>query len=60
VIDGDKLRLDFQVQDGSIFDHDGSANGSVHLEGAIGYVPMGLISYTPDAPAPDAHAPVWD
>ena len=60
VVEGDKLRLDFQVQDGSIFDQDGSADGNVQLEGAIGYVPMGLISYTPDAPAPDANTPVWD
>ncbi|MBL0285814.1 MAG: hypothetical protein IPQ01_19320 [Zoogloea sp.] len=60
VVEGDKLRLDFQVQDGSIFDQDGSADGNVQLEGAIGYVPMGLISYTPDAPAPDTNTPVWD
>ncbi len=60
VVEGDKLRLDFQVQDGSIFDHDGSADGSVQLDGAIGYVPMSLISYTPDAPVPHVNAPVWD
>jgi VCBS repeat-containing protein len=60
VIDGDKLRLDFQVQDGSIFDHDGAANGNVQIDGAIGYVPMSLISYTPDAPVPHVNAPVWD
>ena len=47
-------------QDGSIFDQDGSADGSVQLDGAIGYVPMSLISYTPDAPVPHVNAPVWD
>ena len=60
VVEGDKLRLDFQVQDGSIFDHDGSADGSVQLDGAIGYVPMGLITYAPNTSVPDANAPVWD
>ena len=62
VVEGDKLRLDFQVTDGSSFDLDGGANGSVQLDGAVGYVPMSLISYTPDTPDTNTNtnAPIWD
>lgn len=60
VIDGDKLRLDFQVADGSALDHDGGADGSVQVDGAVGYVPLSLIAYTPDAPAHQDNAQIWD
>ena len=60
VVEGDKLRLDFQIQDGSLFDKDGGADGSVSVDGAVGYVPLSLIAYTPDAPANQENAPIWD
>ncbi|MDD3328152.1 MAG: VCBS domain-containing protein, partial [Zoogloea sp.] len=60
VVDGDRLRLDFQVADGSALDHDGSADGSIQVDGAVGYVPLSLISYTPDAPTDQANTQIWD
>ncbi|WP_374240632.1 VCBS domain-containing protein [Zoogloea sp.] len=60
VVEGDKLRLDFQIQDGSLLDKDGGADGSVAVDGAVGYVPLSLIAYTPDAPANHENAPIWD
>uniref|UniRef100_UPI0035AFB821 beta strand repeat-containing protein n=1 Tax=Zoogloea sp. TaxID=49181 RepID=UPI0035AFB821 len=60
VVEGDKLRLDFQIQDGGTLDHDGSANGNVQVDGAVGYVPLSLIAYTPDAPAQHDTTQVWD
>ena len=52
--------LIFTDLDGSLLDKDGGADGSVAVDGAVGYVPLSLIAYTPDAPANHENAPIWD
>jgi hypothetical protein len=60
VQEGDRTRLDFRVADGSQFDHDAAANGSIDLAGLAGYMPLSLLGYTPDLPAHGpADRPIW-
>ncbi|PXW94007.1 uncharacterized protein DUF4347 [Sphaerotilus hippei] len=51
VIEGDKIRLDFVIADGGEFDADHTANGVIVDPGAVGFMPLSLIGYAPDAPS---------
>ncbi|WP_169742460.1 choice-of-anchor U domain-containing protein [Comamonas granuli] len=48
VIEGDRLRLDFQITDGGEFDADGQLNGVITHQGAAGRLPLSLVGYAPD------------
>lgn len=50
VQDGDQLRLDIHVEDGSTFDNSDAADGSVQVDGALGYVAPALTSAEQDVP----------
>ncbi len=45
---GDKLRIDFAITDGGVFDADGLANGSIAVTGGAGNLPLTLIGLPPD------------
>lgn len=45
--EGGKLRLDFQIEDGGIFDSDGLANGIIVNTGVAGSLPLSLVGQTP-------------
>ena len=47
---GDKLRLDFVIRDGGVFDADGLANGVIVDPGAPGHMALSLVGLTPDVP----------
>jgi hypothetical protein len=47
---GDKLRLDFQIQDGGEFDDDHVVNGVITDPGALATMALSLTSYRPDLP----------
>jgi len=60
VQEGDRTRLDFRVADGSQFDIDAAANGSIDLAGLAGYMPLSLLGYNPDLPTHGpGHTPIW-
>lgn len=40
VSEGDKLRLDFTIRDGGLFDKDLTANGVIQVSGVIGQMPL--------------------
>jgi hypothetical protein len=48
---GDKLRLDFQIQDGGEFDDDHTINGVITDPGALATMALSLTSYRPDLPS---------
>jgi hypothetical protein len=50
VMEGGRLRLDFQLVDGGAFDTDGQANGSVGNLGAAAHMPLSLVGYAPPQP----------
>lgn len=50
VLEGGKLRLDFQLLDGGEFDTDGLVNGSVGNVGAVGNMPLSLVGFAQDVP----------
>lgn len=45
--EGDKLRLDFVIQDGGRFDADGVANGSIVDPGIVGTLPLSITEFHP-------------
>ncbi len=47
---GDKVRIDFAITDGGLFDADGAANGSIAVTGGAGNLPLSLIGQPPDLP----------
>ncbi len=47
---GDKVRIDFAITDGGVFDADGIANGSIAVTGGAGNLPLSLIGQPPDLP----------
>lgn len=47
---GNKLRLNFEIQDGGEFDADHSADGIIVDPGAAGQLPVSLIGQSPDLP----------
>ena len=50
VVEGGRLRLDFQIVDGGAFDADGLANGVISNEGAAAHMPLTLVGQTPEVP----------
>ena len=50
VLEGGKLRLDFQLVDGGEFDTDGLVNGNVSNVGAAANMPLSLVGYAPTSP----------
>lgn len=50
VLEGGKLRLDFQLVDGGEFDTDGLANGSVDNLGAAANMPLSLVGFSQATP----------
>jgi hypothetical protein len=57
MMEGTKLRLDFQVTDGGAFDADGKADGIITLAGAPGNIQLSIVGLPGDA-TPGA-APFW-
>jgi hypothetical protein len=51
VVEGNKLRLDFQIADGGVFDADGRADGIVTDSGALASMQLSLVGYRPDLAA---------
>jgi hypothetical protein len=49
---GSKLRLDFAITDGGVFDADGLANGSVQLTGGVGNMQLSILGQPADLPPP--------
>ncbi len=47
---GDKVRVDFAITDGGMFDADGLANGSIAVTGGVGNLPLTLVGQPPDLP----------
>jgi autotransporter-associated beta strand protein len=47
---GNRMRLDFQIQDGGEFDADGKVDGIITDPGAAGYLPQSLLSHIPELP----------
>lgn len=50
VLEGGKLRLDFQLLDGGEFDIDGVVNGSIENLGAVANMPLSLVGFAQDVP----------
>ncbi|HMZ01319.1 MAG TPA: hypothetical protein PLU79_16845, partial [Burkholderiaceae bacterium] len=48
VAEGDKVRIDFQIQDGGRFDADHVADGHVHQDGVAAFVPLTSLGLPPD------------
>jgi hypothetical protein len=48
-----KLRLDFKITEGSVYDADGSQDGVLTVEGSLGQVDLGISGVAP-APTPPA------
>lgn len=53
VPEGDKLRLDFVIQDGGQFDTDGAINDSVSVLGTLGFMPQSFVEHNPKLPTVD-------
>jgi hypothetical protein len=47
---GDKVRIDFAITDGGMFDADGLANGSIAVTGGAGNLPVTLAGQPSDVP----------
>ncbi len=47
---GDKVRIDFAITDGGVFDADGIANGSIAVTGGAGNMPLTLVGQPADLP----------
>ncbi len=50
VTEGNKIRLDFKITDGGVFDTDGLANGSVSHTGVAGNMPLSIVGQPADLP----------
>ena len=48
VLEGGRLRLDFQIADGGEFDADGLVNGVITDPGAPGHMPLSIVGQPPD------------
>ena len=48
---GSKIRIDFAITDGGVFDTDGVANGSIDVTGGAGQMPLNIIGQPPVLPA---------
>lgn len=48
VVDGNQVRLDFQITDGGAFDADGLVNGAVTVVGQVSDIALSLIGHPPD------------
>lgn len=48
VMEGGRLRLDFQITDGGEFDADGQVNGSITDPGAPAYLPLSIVGLAPE------------
>ena len=44
---GSKIRIDFAITDGSSFDADGAANGSIDVSGGAGHMQLSIIGQPP-------------
>lgn len=51
VLEGGRLRLDFQITDGGEFDADGEVNGSITDPGAPAHLPLSIVGLAPEPPA---------
>ena len=47
---GDKVRIDFAITDGGLFDADGLANGTIAVTGGAGNMPLTLVGQPADLP----------
>jgi VCBS repeat-containing protein len=59
VLEGGKLRLDFQLTEGGEFDSGPAGDSSITNVGAAGHASLSLIGYTNDAPVQGA-LNIWD
>jgi hypothetical protein len=50
VMEGGRVRLDFQIVDGGQFDADGKADGVITDPGAPGHMPLSIVGLAPDVP----------
>ena len=50
VMEGGRVRLDFQITDGGQFDADGKADGIITDPGAPGHMPLSIVGLAPDMP----------
>ena len=50
LMEGGRLRLDFQIVDGGQFDADGRADGVITDPGAPGHMPLSIMGLAPDMP----------
>ncbi|WP_265289303.1 SwmB domain-containing protein [Verminephrobacter eiseniae] len=48
VTEGNRLRLDFQIEDGGQFDADGAANGHITTPGAAAHMPLSIVGVAPE------------
>jgi hypothetical protein len=48
--EGDKLRFDFVITDGGIFDSDHQLNGVITASGATAYMELSIVAHGPDLP----------
>lgn len=53
VIEGGRLRIDFQVQDGGVFDTDGQADGVITAHGTVAFMPLSIVGTRPDTNVDD-------
>ncbi len=60
VMEGDKLRLDFQITEGGEFDKGPAGDTTIVSEGAAAHASLSLIGYTIDTPAPVNTVNIWD
>ncbi|MBT9514369.1 MAG: DUF4347 domain-containing protein [Acidovorax sp.] len=50
VLEGGRVRLDFQITDGGQFDADGKVDGIITDPGAPGHMPLSIVGLAPDMP----------
>ncbi|MBT9512428.1 MAG: DUF4347 domain-containing protein [Acidovorax sp.] len=55
VLEGGRVRLDFQITDGGQFDADGKVDGVITDPGAPGHMPLSIVGQAPDM----GHHPFW-
>ena len=48
VMEGGRVRLDFQITDGGSFDADGKIDGIITESGAPGHMPLSIVGLPPD------------
>jgi VCBS repeat-containing protein len=60
VVEGDKLRLDFQITEGGEFDQGTAGDHTIVNHGAAGHAALGLIGYAVDTPVVADGVDMWD